>query len=651
MHLLRKELIKVFLLCWLPSTVCYSQNDQLNSSFPGVSAETVVSIGEKIGDYRKLVFEQSDGTKETIWTDCTILRPTWRSDDQHLSSFSTNSLFGRIPQYTFKSDWAIYPKDALKKEIEGKVEATCIVERDGRLTDVKLLNSVCPSIDAEALRLFTTTILTPCRIGDKPVRSRHRIAVFFDIVKFRGDIGGAITTSESYEVPAGIMRRYDFSTTWTRTSTRVRTDKYGGRETLSQKTEQWSTSLDIDIPMNESNLEKTLCKLLYGFSGKSLEATGATFAKKFKGSISGKEYKGSSWKDVTINARCLGYKPDKYYSYGYEVQLKKSNDRLTVAHNVLWDVQSKRLMTVADVLTPEVIATLGITKKDKIDIGLNSHYLYIGKQGERITRIALTQSNWHKFAPTMQLLLGGKDELVAQDNGDALVEIGKLGIQPTSIIQKCVSFPTLADGSSLFIEYMKSKIVLPASVVPSGGLKVDISCMVEKDGSLSNVKYTQNKNVRELDSLLNQQFSTLSTIKPLILSLDGPVRCYQNVKLAFNNQNELNDNSYVGGKVFDVVEQMPSFPGGPQALFEYLSKTIKYPPVAEENGVQGRVVVSFVVERDGTISDVKIVKSVDPSLDKEALRVTKSMPRWIPGRQKGETVRVKYTVPVTFRLQ
>ncbi len=104
-------------------------------------------------------------------------------------------------------------------------------------------------------------------------------------------------------------------------------------------------------------------------------------------------------------------------------------------------------------------------------------------------------------------------------------------------------------------------------------------------------------------------------------------------------------------KVFDVVEQMPQFPGGNAALFEYLSKHIKYPVIAEENGIQGRVIVTFVVERDGSITDVKVVKSVDPSLDKEAQRVVKGMPRWIPGKQNGSAVRVKYTVPVTFRLQ
>ena len=104
-------------------------------------------------------------------------------------------------------------------------------------------------------------------------------------------------------------------------------------------------------------------------------------------------------------------------------------------------------------------------------------------------------------------------------------------------------------------------------------------------------------------------------------------------------------------KVFDVVEQMPSYPGGMGALMQYLSSNIKYPAIAEENGIQGRVICTFVVERDGAITDVKIAKSVDPSLDKEAMRVVSKMPKWIPGKQNGSAVRVKYTLPVTFRLQ
>ena len=101
-------------------------------------------------------------------------------------------------------------------------------------------------------------------------------------------------------------------------------------------------------------------------------------------------------------------------------------------------------------------------------------------------------------------------------------------------------------------------------------------------------------------------------------------------------------------KVFDVVEQQPAFPGD---LNGYLSSNIKYPVVAQENGVQGRVVVQFVVERDGSITDVRVVRSVDPSLDKEAVRLVKSMPKWIPGKQNGQAVRVRFTLPVNFRLQ
>ena len=105
------------------------------------------------------------------------------------------------------------------------------------------------------------------------------------------------------------------------------------------------------------------------------------------------------------------------------------------------------------------------------------------------------------------------------------------------------------------------------------------------------------------------------------------------------------------GEIFQVVEQMPEFPGGMQALMAYLSKNIKYPSVAQDNGIQGRVLVSFVVNKDGSIVDPEVIKSVDAALDKEAMRVIKAMPKWNPGKQRGKPVRVKYTVPVLFRLQ
>ena len=104
--------------------------------------------------------------------------------------------------------------------------------------------------------------------------------------------------------------------------------------------------------------------------------------------------------------------------------------------------------------------------------------------------------------------------------------------------------------------------------------------------------------------------------------------------------------------VFVVVEKMPEFPGGQQALFKYLSENVKYPVIAQENGIQGRVICQFVVNKDGAIVDIEVVRSGgDPSLDKEAVRVIKSMPKWKPGQQRGKPVRVKYTVPVNFKLQ
>ena len=102
-------------------------------------------------------------------------------------------------------------------------------------------------------------------------------------------------------------------------------------------------------------------------------------------------------------------------------------------------------------------------------------------------------------------------------------------------------------------------------------------------------------------------------------------------------------------KIFEVVEQQPQFPGG--SVNGWLADHIKYPVVAAENGISGRVVVQFVVERDGSVSQVRVVRGVDPSLDKEAQRVISSMPKWIPGKQNGQAVRSRFTVPVTFHLQ
>lgn len=136
----------------------------------------------------------------------------------------------------------------------------------------------------------------------------------------------------------------------------------------------------------------------------------------------------------------------------------------------------------------------------------------------------------------------------------------------------------------------------------------------------------------------------------------------QDIVTSEDNQKAAQTQTYVAPKmveeeeessqpIFTVVETMPQFPGGDAALLQFLAKSIKYPVIAQENGIQGRVICAFVVNRDGTIVDAEVLRGVDPSLDKEALRVINTMPKWSPGKQRGKPVRVKYTVPITFRLQ
>ncbi|MCR5578012.1 MAG: TonB family protein [Prevotella sp.] len=116
--------------------------------------------------------------------------------------------------------------------------------------------------------------------------------------------------------------------------------------------------------------------------------------------------------------------------------------------------------------------------------------------------------------------------------------------------------------------------------------------------------------------------------------------CFDLVKESTNEEN----------KIYDVVEQMPQYPGGKDKLMQYLAMSIRYPKEAEMAGIQGRIISSFIVEKDGSLTGARIEKSVDKSLDAEALRIINEMPKWTPGMQNGEPVRVKYLVPITFRI-
>jgi protein TonB len=139
----------------------------------------------------------------------------------------------------------------------------------------------------------------------------------------------------------------------------------------------------------------------------------------------------------------------------------------------------------------------------------------------------------------------------------------------------------------------------------------------------------------------------------LLMMTVGDIACAQNVPLIIDPDKV---DQYLAERkdtinVYDCVEQMPSFPGGSQKLKEFIEENLRYPKELEETCVQGRVIVRFIVERNGKLSNVTVVKSVHPVLDKEALRIVKLMPRWIPGRQNGITVRVKFYIPIIFRLK
>ncbi|MCD7937040.1 MAG: energy transducer TonB [Tannerellaceae bacterium] len=113
-----------------------------------------------------------------------------------------------------------------------------------------------------------------------------------------------------------------------------------------------------------------------------------------------------------------------------------------------------------------------------------------------------------------------------------------------------------------------------------------------------------------------------------------------------NREEEADDNF-----IFQVVEEMPEFPGGDSEMLRFISRAIRYPAIAQDNGIQGRVTCTFTINQDGSVVDAEVLRGVDPSLDREALRVIGTMPKWKPGYQRGKAVKVKYTLPITFRLK
>lgn len=181
-------------------------------------------------------------------------------------------------------------------------------------------------------------------------------------------------------------------------------------------------------------------------------------------------------------------------------------------------------------------------------------------------------------------------------------------------------------------------------VIPISKLGFSFSYNITANGSIyikiDNVKMKEEKITWQTNPdgvILEDLFFQLQSDS---LKYDELVNWNPNEESVYNEVNEI-----------DKVDEKPSFPGGESAMKSYLNSNVKYADVAQENGVQGRVIVESIIEKDGSMSDVKVIRSVDPSLDREALRVVKAMPKWTPAKLKGIPVRTKCTTPVVFRLQ
>ena len=227
--------------------------------------------------------------------------------------------------------------------------------------------------------------------------------------------------------------------------------------------------------------------------------------------------------------------------------------------------------------------------------------------------------------------------------------------------------PEYPGGNAAMMSFISENIVYP-KIAQENGIqgRVITNFVIEKDGSLSDIQVVRGVDpaldkeaVRLIGTMPNWNPGTQRGNKvrvrytlPIVFRLSGGTPADEAGKTQQEALEKAQDftKKAVTEEIFVVVEEVPEFPGGNAAMMNFISENINYPKVAFENGIQGRVITNFVVRNDGSISDVQIVRGVDPALDKEAIRVLESMPTWKPGRQRGQTVNVRFTLPVVFRL-
>ena len=233
--------------------------------------------------------------------------------------------------------------------------------------------------------------------------------------------------------------------------------------------------------------------------------------------------------------------------------------------------------------------------------------------------------------------------------------------EDSEIFQVVEEQPMFPGGMQEMMKFLQQNIKYPKEAQEQGKQgRVIVQFVVNKDGSI-----TGDSVVRSVDPLLDAE--ALRVVRSMPNWTPGkqkgePVRVRFTLPVSFRLSGGSTDkaqepakaaqteNASSGDEIFQVVEDMPEYSGGMEELMKYLQKNVKYPKEAQEQGKQGRVIVEFVVEKDGSITDTKVMKPVDPLLDAEALRVVSAMPNWNPGKQRGKEVRTRFTLPVTFRL-
>lgn len=226
------------------------------------------------------------------------------------------------------------------------------------------------------------------------------------------------------------------------------------------------------------------------------------------------------------------------------------------------------------------------------------------------------------------------------------------------VVENMPEFPN--GGMTALMKYLSDNIRYPEAAHKAGIQgRVTVQFVVGKDGSIGNVSILRGVNA-DLDAEAIRVISSMPKWKPGTQKGE-PVKVKYTVPVMFRLAPEpvekIDETTVVGyhtpvaGEVYDVVDKMPEFPGGMTGLMQYLSKNIRYPAEAQTKGIQGRVTVAVIINTEGKAVNASIVRSVDPSLDAEALRVASTMPDWVPGTKDGKPVNVRYTFPVTFRLQ